>query len=188
MAAALWLATVAGPIPTVSNVTIHNWHIHIYFLERNNASVHRAISLRADFMRRFVIADAAPCTAEVTIDRICLWPGVNMRPTGPHTYGSWGASMPNERYNLVMPWVMAAAQQRRRELGDNVCTNERGALAGILVHPLTAARGEDTRESRRLDHELGLWSINVLPLDFDFLWHNVYDCDKCDPELCTQAC
>ena len=56
------------------------------------------------------------------------------------------------------------------------------------MHPLTASRGADTRESRRLDHELGLWAGKVLPLDFDFLWHNVYDCSTCDPEFCTQAC
>jgi aromatic ring-cleaving dioxygenase len=178
----------ATPTVTVNNITIHCWHIHVYFMERNNASVDRALSLRADFLRRFVEADAQPCAAEVTTDRICVWPGVNMQPTGPHTYGSWGASMPNDRYNEVMPWVQAAAQQPRRERGNDVCMAQHGALAGLLLHPLTAARGEDTRESRRLDHELGLWSVRVLPLDFDFLWHNVYDCDACDPEYCTQAC
>ena len=99
--------------------------------------------------------------------------------------------MPNDAYNRVMPWVIASAQQPRTEPAggaDLTCQAQRGALAGVLVHPLTASRGADTRESRRLDHELGVWAGKVLPLDFDFLWHNVYDCSTCDPEFCTQAC
>ena len=65
-----------------------------------------------------------------------------------------------------------------------------GVLAGVLIHPLTAPRGEDTMLSRRRDHELGFWSgaQGVLPLDYDFLHHNVYDCSVCDPVWCTQAC
>jgi len=157
------LALAAEPI-TFNNVTIHCWHIHVYFLERNNASASHAIRLRSEFLKRFVAAGAPTCEAEVTTDRTCVWPGINTHPTGPHTFGSWGASMPNDAYNSVVPWVIASAQQPRTEPaggGDLTCQAQRGALAGVLVHPLTAPRGADTRASRRLDHELGLWAGKV---------------------------
>ena len=66
-----------------------------------------------------------------------------MHPEGPHTFGSWGASMTNAQYNIVIPWVLRQYT---------------APLAGILIHPLTAARGDDTIPTRRRDHEMGLWT------------------------------
>ena len=184
----------------------------MYFLERNNRSTADALSLHADFVSTFFLPNttAAPVTAaarqsptrtlswprqqpqpqqqprrrcekEVN-DELCLWGCfdsdercVNMLPTGPHTYGSWGVSIPNDQYNQVMPWVFR----------NNVKYAD--SIAGILLHPLTADRGADTRLTRKRDHEWGLWAPGRLPLDYDFLDHNVYDCTTCDPELCSCA-
>lgn len=198
-------AAVDDPLPPpleFNGVQIYNYHIHVYFLQRNNASAARALSLREDFRRRFLAPGAAACAHEVNRDRACVWAGVNWEPEGPHTYGSWGASLTNTQYNDVLPWVIANQQQQQAAVadgnrtscgGEQLCFPQRGALAGILVHPLTADRGVDTRASRRLDHQLGLWTGGtgfggVLPIDFDFLYHNVYDCSVCDPESCMQAC
>ena len=80
-------------------------------------------------------------------------------------------------YNQVMPWVFANSQKYSR------------SIAGILLHPLTAPAGKDTRVSRARGHEWGLWAgPGAVPLDYEFLRHNVYDCSKCDPDFCTQAC
>lgn len=180
-------------VATAANATIHCFHIHVYFLERNAKSTAHALALRDEFIQTFFApgADDDPatgrpgrrsCTAEVNEEFLCLWgsfdsaeSSMNMKPVGPHTYGSWGASMPNDYYNRVVPWVFASKQAYPD-------------LAGILLHPLTAPLARDTRLSRRRDHEWGIWTETTLPLDYDFLYHNVYDCDKCDPDLCTQAC
>ena len=143
-----------------------------------------ALALRRDFISNFLPTDSPrrSCAAEVTTNETCLWDCyddstscLNMHPTGPHTFGSWGASMPTSAYASVIPWVFA--------------NNKRyPSLAGMLLHPLTAARGEDTVESRARDHTWGIWSSTTLPLDYDFLQHNVYDCSVCDPVSCRQAC
>jgi|EP00966_Prymnesium_polylepis_P041233 aromatic ring-cleaving dioxygenase len=172
-------------LPTFNNVTIFCWHIHVYFLERNDLSVQHALALRRDFVHNFFPAGAPrrACAAEVTTNETCLWDCyedsrscLNMHPTGPHTFGSWGASMPTSMYAAVVPWVFA-----NKELYA-------ASIAGILLHPLTAARAADTIESRTRDHTWGLWSSTALPLDYDFLRHNVYDCSVCDPLSCRQAC
>ena len=203
-------STSASTAPAAA-ADIFCWHIHVYFLERNNRSTADALALHADFVSTFFLPNttaAAPVTAarqpptrtlswprqqpqpqprrrcekEVN-DELCLWGCfdsdercVNMLPTGPHTYGSWGVSIPNDQYNQVMPWVFR----------NNVKYAD--SIAGILLHPLTADRGADTRLTRKRDHEWGLWAPGRLPLDYDFLDHNVYDCTTCDPELCSQAC
>ena len=122
--------------------TVYCWHIHVYFLERNEASTANALALRNDFISQFFARRLStepastfrPCTAEVN-DYLCLWgcydnskSCLNMVPTGPHTFGSWGASMPNSLYNEVMPWLFVNKMRY-----DN--------LAGLLLHPLTAPRG-----------------------------------------------
>ena len=174
-------------------VDIYCFHIHVYFMQGNKASTARALDLRRRFISRFLPENGAPCTHEVTVDRPCVWEHPNMVPAGPHTYGSWGASLPNSYYDRVIPWVIqnqVIINATGVDGGKNqVCEDQHGAIAGILVHPLTADRGKDTRESRKLDHQLVMWTgQGKLPLDFDFLYYNDYDCDTCDPNHCTQAC
>ena len=158
------------------------WHVHVYFLQNNKASIDAALAIHADFVHRFEVSEI-PCAAEVTVNETCVWgcktsstECLNMSPQGPHTFGSVGFSMPNSEYNTIVPWVFSAFEK----FGDRV--------AGILIHPLTASRGEDTLISRRRDHELGLWIPERLPIDYDFLDHNIYDCSVCDMNNCTQAC
>lgn len=163
-------------------IPIYCWHVHIYFLERNAESTRQALASRSAFIDTFSdLVSSSECDAEVTTDALCLWncqenstECLNMRPTGPHTYGSWGASMTNAQYGRVVPWVLRAKMAYP-------------ALAGILIHPLTAPRGGDTVHTRARDHRMGLWTREV-PLDYDFLDHNVYDCSICDPDHCRQAC
>jgi aromatic ring-cleaving dioxygenase len=171
--------------PIFNNVTIFCWHIHVYFLERNAQSVNHALALRRDFIDNFFPPSVPQrsCAAEVTTNATCLWgcydnsvECLNMHPTGPHTFGSWGASMPTSMYASVLPRVFANKERYA------------STIAGILIHPLTAARGEDTVETRVRDHTWGIWGATALPLDYDFLRHNVYDCSVCDPVLCRQAC
>lgn len=163
---------------------IYCWHVHVYFLQSNNASTSAALALRDRFLAIFAGTIArAPCAAEVTLDAMCLWgcqtrgdaACMNLAPQGPHTLGSWGASMTDAQYNDVLPWVLRAGRAAAPW------------IAGILVHPLTAPRANDTAATRRRDHEMGLWTREV-PLDYGFLAHNRYDCDVCDPRTCTQAC
>ena len=142
----------------------------------------KALGIHSDFVSRFEVSDT-PCRAEVTLNETCMWgcktssvECLNMSPQGPHTFGSVGFSMPNSEYNTIVPWVFSAFEK----YGDRI--------AGILIHPLTAPRGNDTLISRRKDHELGLWIPERLTIDYDFLNHNVYDCDVCDVNNCTQAC
>ena len=197
--------------PIFNNVTIFCWHIHVYFLERNALSVSNALALRRDFVQNFFPAGAPrrACAAEVTTNETCLWDCyedsvdcLNMHPTGPHTFGSWGASMPTSMYTTVRRRCIRATQSACRaavklcfcvylQVVPWVFANKElyaGSIAGILLHPLTAARGADTIESRVRDHTWGIWSSTALPLDYDFLRHNVYDCSVCDPVSCRQAC
>lgn len=168
--------------PTTFLMNIFCWHIHVYFLQNNNASIDAALSIHQDFINRFSVSDV-PCEAEVTKNVTCVWgckerdkKCLNMSPQGPHTFGSVGFSMPNSEYNEIMPWVF----QMFNIYGDRI--------AGMLIHPLTADREKDTLISRRRDHELGIWIPERLPIDYDFLDHNIYDCDVCDVNNCTQVC
>ena len=60
--------------------TVYCWHIHVYFLERNEASTANALALRNDFISQFFARRLStepastfrPCTAEVN-DYLCLW-------------------------------------------------------------------------------------------------------------------
>ena len=165
-----------------SALTIFCWHVHVYFLQRNVDSVNAALAIHSDFLKTFEVS-ASTCEAEVTEGDICVWgcqdnstSCLNMVPEGPHTFGSVGFSMPNAKYNDVIPWVF-----RTYEIFGS-------RIAGILIHPLTAPRGKDTIKSRRRDHTLGIWMPQRLPIDYDFLDHNEYDCSECDPANCTQAC
>ena len=148
------LAIAFAPLSS-NGVDIYCFHIHVYFMQNNKASVARALELRERFITAFLPENSKPCTHEVTVDRPCVWEHPNMLPAGPHTYGSWGASLPNDFYNKIIPWITAnQAVGNSTTSGDQVCDGQHGTLAGILVHPLTADRGQDTRESRKRDHQV----------------------------------
>jgi aromatic ring-cleaving dioxygenase len=167
------------------------FHVHVYFLQTSPKSVEAALRLRGDMIQSFSFDLSRPCEAEVN-DFNCMWrcydPVIgclNMEAVGPHPVGSWAASLTPAEYGRVIPWLW----RQGNALDD---------LAGVLIHPLTAARGADDAASRRRDHELGFWraggargaagGLRVLPVNYDFLSTNVYDCDVCDRETCTQAC
>ena len=148
------LAIAFAPLSS-NGVDIYCFHIHVYFMQNNKASVARALELRKRFITAFLPENSKPCTHEVTVDRPCVWEHLNMLPAGPHTYGSWGASLPNDFYNKIIPWITTnQAAGNSTASGDQVCDGQHGTLAGILVHPLTADRGQDTRESRKRDHQV----------------------------------
>eukprot|EP00940_MAST-03C_sp_MAST-3C-sp2_P003206 g3206.t1 len=177
---------VAVTATATANATLHIfcWHVHAYFMQTNQDSIGAALALHHDFLETFGDEiSPLPCEAEVNEDDICLWgcqrnttECLNMIPQGPHTFGSVGFSIPNSHYNHVVPWVFKAYAL----FGED--------LAGVLIHPLTAEKGDDTLITRRRDHTLGMWIPNRLPIDYDFLDHNIYDCTACDAINCTQAC
>ena len=103
------------------------WHVHVYFLQTNNASIDAALGIHSDFVSRFEVSDT-PCRAEVTLNETCMWgcktssvECLNMSPQGPHTFGSVGFSMSNSGYNTIVPWVFSAFEK----YGDRI--------AGILI-------------------------------------------------------
>ena len=88
------VATHIGSDKHVDPFEIYCFHIHVYFIQSNNASVTRALELRQEFIEAYIPPGSTPCAKEVTRDRPCVWEGVNLKPVGPHAFASWGASLP----------------------------------------------------------------------------------------------
>ena len=67
-------------VPANDNITYYSYHIHVYFLQKNENQTNEATSLRNRFIERFNV-DNCNDDCETWCPKICHW-DLNMAPIG----------------------------------------------------------------------------------------------------------
>ncbi|CAF1414064.1 unnamed protein product [Adineta steineri] len=125
------------------NITYYSYHIHTYFLQKNENQVAEATALRSKFINQFKV-DSCNDACGTWCPKICHW-DLNMAPAGPHPIGSWGIYVPLEQVTETISFI----------------SMYHGNLT-ILVHPNSG--------QVKTDHLVnGFWIKSMLPLDGDEL-------------------
>ncbi|CAF1157595.1 unnamed protein product [Adineta ricciae] len=129
--------------PVNDNITYYSYHIHVYFLQKNENQTNEATSLRNRFIERFNV-DSCNDDCETWCPKICHW-DLNMAPIGPHPIGSWGIYLPLEQFIDAVSFISI----------------NHGNLT-VLLHPNSGRP--------KIDHLLNaFWIKSILPLDGDQL-------------------
>jgi len=111
--------------PKLPNVDPHffSYHIHIFFLQKNNNSIGKALELRQKFINVFQPKPA--CKDLFHNDYMCMFE-TDYEPVGPFVAGQWGVYLLPEHFDKTVTWIM----------------QQRGTL-DILVHPNSGYQLED---------------------------------------------
>ena len=124
---------------------IDSYHIHVLFMETNNASVAEAMQMRAEFVEKF--KPSGTCKGLFHQPALCMFE-TEYVPDAPFPTAYWAAYIPKEDFATTVPWAM----QRRNPDGKSTLS--------LFVHPNTDLANELN------DHTIWpMWGGPVWPLD-----------------------